>query len=99
MRSSTRTVAGAATRTDVVATEVDEHDVFGQFLLVLAQLRLHGGVGLAGRPAGARASDGPHLHLAAVQTHQALGRGAGDDGLGNSRWNMYGDGLITRSSR
>ena len=56
--------------------------MLGALLGIVAQLRLQRGVLLGGGAAAARAGDGPHLDLGALQAHQRLRRGAGDDRLG-----------------
>ena len=64
--------------TDVVATEVDEHDVLGDLLLVVQQFVFEFQVlGLvhAARP---RAGDRPVAHQPVVHAHQHLGRRADD---------------------
>jgi hypothetical protein len=72
--------AELADAADVVAAEVDQHDVFGDFLLVGAEVGFEGAVfGLVGG-ARAGAGDGAVLDGAAVDADQELGRGADDVG-------------------
>ena len=62
--------AGGGDPSDVVATEVEQHHMFGAFLLVGEEIggqRLVLGLGLAA-PTGAR--DGPDRHLAVTHAHQ-----------------------------
>ena len=74
----TRTEPGRLTRADVVAPEVDEHDVLGALLLVGAQVGLQfrvlpGGVAARSR-AGYRVGSDP----AVLDLYQQLGGGADD---------------------
>ncbi len=64
---------------DVVAREIDEHEVLGAFLLVGEQVLLEGEVVGVGGAAFARAGDGTDLDEAVGEAHVDLGRGA-DDG-------------------
>ena len=95
---------GDADLREVVAREVDEHEVLGLLLGVGDELGLEIGVVLGVAPRGLEPAIGcvktrPSLHL-----HQCLGRGAHDPvGLarGSSRCSryMYGLGLRLRSTR
>ena len=98
MSSATLHRAGLGDSADVVASEIDEHDVFGALLRIVAQLLLEARVVLGGAAASPRAGDRAHLDLGRRDADQDLGR-APHDRLGDSRWYMYGDGLITRSAR
>ena len=69
-----RHAAGLADAAEIVAFEIDQHDVLGAFLGMRHQL---GGVApiLLGVPvARARAGDGPRRNLAALDAQQPLGR-------------------------
>ena len=63
---------------EVVAAEVDEHDVLGALLLVGEQLLGDPLVVLERRAARARAGDRPRRDVAAGDGQHRLGRGAGD---------------------
>ena len=65
---------------DVVAAEVDEHDVLGAFLFVGEHLALGGEVGGFAGAARAGSGDGAVLDAAAFDADQELGRGADDVG-------------------
>ena len=60
----------------VVAGQVDEHDVLGDLLGVLAQLAGHPAVVLVGAATAAGAGDRPGDHLVAQHLHHRLGRRA-----------------------
>ena len=68
--------AGLAHVADVVAAQVDQHQVLGALLGVGQQFRLQGQVLGRRRTARARARDRAHRHLAALQPHQDLRRRA-----------------------
>ena len=68
--------------TDVVARQVDEHDVLGDLLGVLAQLAGQAAVVLVGATPPPRARDRPGDHLAVEQLHHRLGRRADHRHLG-----------------
>ena len=63
---------------DVVAAEVDQHDVLGALLRVGEQLRGERPVLLGVGAAAARAGDRPQRHLVALEPHQDLRRRADD---------------------
>jgi hypothetical protein len=67
--------AGLADPAQVVALQVDEHDVLGALLRVRHQLAHARGIVVAGQP-GPRARDRPRLHHPAAHRHQPLGRRA-----------------------
>ena len=64
--------------TDVVATEVDEHDVLGDLLFVVQKFVFEFEVLGLVDAARARARDRPVAHQSVVHAHQHLGRGADD---------------------
>ena len=74
--------AGLGDAADVVARQVDQHQVLGALLRVGAQLGLERLVLLGRRAARARAGERPDRHLVALGrvllAHQDLGRGADD---------------------
>ena len=63
---------------DVVAAEVEQHQMFGTLLRVGQQFRLQRLVFLIGRPAPPRARQRPDRHHAIAQPHQHLRRGPHD---------------------
>ena len=63
---------------DIVAAQVDQHDVLGDLLLVGAQIGLHRAVFHLIRAARPRPGDGPILHRPPMHAHQQLRRGADD---------------------
>ena len=65
---------------DVVAAEVDEHDVLGAFLFVGEHLALGGEVGVFAGAARAGSGDGAVLDAAALDADKELGRRADDMG-------------------
>ena len=67
---------------DVVAGQVDEHDVLGELLRVLAQLGRQAPVVLVGAAPAAGAGDRPGDDLAVEQLHHRLGRRADERDLG-----------------
>ena len=67
---------------DVVAGEVDEHDVLGDLLRIFAQLGRHAPVVLFGLAPPAGAGDRARHHGRAVHPHHRFGRRAGDRDLG-----------------
>ena len=73
--------AEAGDAADVVAGQVDQHDVLGHLLGVLPQLAGHAPVVLVGAPPTAGAGDGPGDHPPAQQLHHRLGRGPDDGDL------------------
>ncbi len=66
---------------DVVAREVDQHDVLGAFLRVLAQLCRHQAIVLLGPAAEPGAGDRAADHATAEHLHHRLGRRADERGL------------------
>ena len=70
--------AEAADAPEVVAAEVDEHDVLGPLLLVGEQLALEARRPRGRRAARARARDRARLDAPALDAHEDLGRGADD---------------------
>ena len=58
---------------DIVAGQVDEHDVLGDLLRVLAQLARHPPVVVVGAAAAAGAGDGPGDDPAVEELHHGLG--------------------------
>ena len=77
------TAAEVGDAADVVAAQVDEHDVFGDFLFIGAEVGFEGAVGGFVGTAGAGAGDGAVLDGAAMDADEELGRGAYDVGLGH----------------
>src|SRR5215216_3428108 len=77
--------AGPADPAEVVAGQVDQHDVLGPLLLVGQELGLQGQVGLGVGAAGAGAGDRAHGGPAALDGDQHLGRGAGDGHPGQAQ--------------
>ena len=77
--------AGVAHAADVVAAEVDQHDVLGALLLVALQLLAEPEVLLRGGAARARAGDRVRLDLAVLDAHQHLGRRADDRDVADAR--------------
>ena len=67
---------------DVVAGQVDEHDVLGDLLRVLLQLAGHAPVVVVVAAAAAGAGDRAADHLAAEHLHHRLGRAADDGDVG-----------------
>jgi len=57
---------------DVVAGEIDEHDVLGPLLRVLRELRGHAAIVLLGTTAAARARDRTADHAPSEQLHHGL---------------------------
>ena len=78
MKRSTSTDAVLADAAEVVAAEVDEHDVLGALLLVGEQLLGDPLVVRERRAARARAGDRPRRDVAARDRQHRLGRGARD---------------------
>ncbi len=70
--------AGLADPAEVVAAEVDEHQVLGALLGVGHQLLGEGGVGLRGGAARAGAGDGVEQRAPVLDLDQRLGAGADD---------------------
>ena len=70
---------------EVVAAEVDEHDVLGALLLVALQLLAEAQVLLVRLAARPRAGDRVRLGLAALDPHEHLGRRADDRQLADAR--------------
>ena len=70
--------AGRADAREVVAHEVDDHEVLAAVLLALAQPARRALVGLGRRAARRRALDRAGLHERAVGLEEALGRRAAD---------------------
>ena len=70
---------------DVVAAEVDQHDVLGDFLGVGAEIFFEGAVGGFVRAAGAGAGDGAVLDAALVYADEEFGGGADDVAGAGSR--------------
>ena len=62
----------------IVAAKIDQHDVLGAFLFVVAHLLFEAQVFGLVAPARMRACDGPIFQLAASHTHQHFGRRAED---------------------
>jgi hypothetical protein len=84
---------------DIVAAQIQQHQMFGQFLLVGQQIGLQRVVLLGGGAARAGAGDRADRHLAAAQAHEDLG-------LAPTIWkppkfkkNMKGEGLVRRRLR
>ncbi len=75
--------AGGAHPAEVVASEVDEHEVLGLLLLAPPQLRLELDVALRGGPAAAGAGDRVVLDVAPGDPDEHLGRGADDRAAGS----------------
>ena len=69
--------AGGGDAPDVVAPEIDEHDVLGDLLGVVQQLLLELEVVALHGAARTRARDRPHGDLAAFDPHHHLRRGTG----------------------
>jgi len=59
---------------DVVATEIDEHDVLGALFLVGPELLFELPILVGASPPRPRARDRPHLDDAVGAPHQRLGR-------------------------
>ena len=70
--------ARARDATQVVAREIDEHDVLGVLLRIGEQLVLERDVVLGRRAARPRAGDRPQARRAAREPHERLGRRARD---------------------
>src|SRR5262249_815658 len=71
--------AVSADAAQVVAQQIDDHDVLGAVLGAGEQLAAAGLVLLGGGAARSRPLDGPRLHVAVVHFPQPLRRGAGND--------------------
>ena len=105
MNSTTSTVPGAADPLEVVAGEVDEHEVLGALLGVGEQLLGEAHVvlgGLAPRPrAGDRMGDGPLARRPCTSASGLLPTIAYGEPSGAGKRNryMYGLGLTARSTR
>ena len=69
--------AEVADAADVVAAQVDQHDVLGALFFVVHHLGFESEVGGLVCAAGAGAGDGPVLDFAVVHADQQLGRGTG----------------------
>ena len=78
MSSSTLTEPCTADAAQVVAAEVDEHDVLGPFLGVGAQLGDEAAVLRRVRAARARTGDRPRLHVVVVDRDERLGARAAE---------------------
>ena len=85
--------ARLANATEIVAAEIDQHDVLGTLLLVGQQLGLQGEVGRLVDAARAGAGDGPHGGAAPLHGHQHLRRGAGDGHPGQAQEVHVGRGV------
>ena len=72
MRRGTLTVPGWATAADVVAAEVDEHDVLGALLFVRQQAHRQGFVLFGGLAARHRAGDWSQRDLGVLDQHEQL---------------------------
>ena len=70
--------AGAADAADVVAAEIDQHHVFGNFFFVGQKFALVLRVFFGGGAAQAGAGNRPHDDLVALAAHQDFGRRADD---------------------
>ena len=70
--------AGSRDAAEVVAREIDEHDVLGVLLRIGEQFLLQSRVLRAVLAARPRAGDRPHLRVAVRQLHQRFGRRADD---------------------
>ena len=65
--------AGFGHAADIVAAQVDEHQVLGDLLGVLQQVLLQRQIGLCSGAAWAGAGDGSHRNLAILDPDQNLG--------------------------
>ena len=70
--------AGARDAAEIVAREIDQHDVLGVLLRIGEQLLLQSRVLVAVAAARPRAGDRPHLRVTVREFHQRFGRGADD---------------------
>jgi hypothetical protein len=96
--------AGAADPLEVVAAEVDEHDVLGALLGVGEQLVGQAHVVLGGLAARARSGDRVGDRPVAGDAHEGLGAAADDGvrgavGVRQRNRYMYGLGLLARRAR
>ena len=85
--------------TEVVAPEVDEHQVLGALLLVGEQLLGERVVLLGRRPAPARAGDRVQQRPAVIDLDQRLGDEPTTSKPSKRNRYMYGLGLVRRSTR
>ena len=100
MSSSTLTVPGARHAPEVVAAEVDEHDVLGALLLVGEQVGAQAAVLGGGRAARARAGERAREHRVALDAHERLGARAHERHVAAcARRTCTGDGFTARSTR
>ncbi len=84
---------GAGDAADVVAAEIDQHDVLGALLGVGEQLRLQARILLGAGAARPGAGDGAHLDAVLLLAHQHLGGGADHQGRAEAQEEHVGRGV------
>ncbi len=87
--------ARAANAGEIIAREVDNHEIFGAVLFARSQRGAESGVFLWIAVSPACSLDGPRFHVTrAVDAQESLGRGAGDVDIVQMQISREGRGIL-----